>query len=308
MLLELARLLKKTVVNFRSKYMFGYLTFSHIRQYWEMQYSEGLHGIMEALTVTQRAWQACSLPVILNQWWFCILSEDIWQLLLTLLDFPGGPASKESTCNAGDPSLIPGSGRYTGEEIGYPLQYSWASLVAQLVKNLPAMQETLVNSWVRKICWRRAWLLTPYSGLENSMAYTSPWTVLSMGLQSVGHDWVTFISHNVTTYTYVILILLGFPGDTADKESTCNVGDLGSNPGLRRSPGEGNILEPTPLFWPEEFHRLYSPWGRKSQTQLSNFHFHWPFWSSQLEACYWYRTAPTMISSYHLSQSVNSQK
>ena len=42
---------------------------------------------------------------------------------------------KESTCNAGDSSLIPGSGRSTGEEIGYPLQYSWASLVAQLVKN-----------------------------------------------------------------------------------------------------------------------------------------------------------------------------
>ena len=68
MLLELARLLKKTVVNFRAKYMFGYLTFSHIRRYWEMQYLEGLHGIMEALTVTQRAWQAWSLPVILNQW------------------------------------------------------------------------------------------------------------------------------------------------------------------------------------------------------------------------------------------------
>ena len=51
---------------------------------------------------------------------------------------------KESFCNAGDPSLIPGSGRFTEEGIGYPLQYSWASLVAQLVKNLPAMQETCV--------------------------------------------------------------------------------------------------------------------------------------------------------------------
>ena len=78
----------------------------------------------------------------------------------------------------------------------------------------------------------------------------------------------------ITTYTYVTLTLLGFPGDAADKESTCNVGDLGSNPGLRRSPGEGNILEPTPVFWPGEFHGLYSPWGQKSRTQLSNFHFH----------------------------------
>ena len=51
---------------------------------------------------------------------------------------------KEFTCNAGDPGTIPGWGRSTGGEIGYPFQYSWASLVAQLVKNLPAMQETWV--------------------------------------------------------------------------------------------------------------------------------------------------------------------
>ena len=51
---------------------------------------------------------------------------------------------KESACNAGDPGLIPGSGRSAGEGIGYPLQYSWVSLMAQLVKNLPAMQETWV--------------------------------------------------------------------------------------------------------------------------------------------------------------------
>ena len=56
---------------------------------------------------------------------------------------------KESTCNAGDPSSIPGLGRFTGEGIGYPLQYSWASLVVQLVKNLPAMRET----WVRSLGW-----------------------------------------------------------------------------------------------------------------------------------------------------------
>ena len=47
--------------------------------------------------------------------------------------------------NAGDPGSIPGSGISAGEGIGYPLQYSWASLVAQLVKNLPAMQETQVQ-------------------------------------------------------------------------------------------------------------------------------------------------------------------
>ena len=53
----------------------------------------------------------------------------------------------------------------------------------------------------------------------------------------------------------------GFPGGSADKESTCNVGDLGSITGLGRSPGEGKGS--TPVFWPGEFHGLYSPWGRK---------------------------------------------
>ena len=51
-----------------------------------------------------------------------------------MLGFPDSSVGKESACNAGDPSLIPGLGRSAGEGIGYPLQYSWASLVAQLVK------------------------------------------------------------------------------------------------------------------------------------------------------------------------------
>ena len=58
--------------------------------------------------------------------------------------FPDCSVGKESACNAGDPGLILGLGRSAGEGIGYPLQYSWASLVAQLVKNLPAMKETWV--------------------------------------------------------------------------------------------------------------------------------------------------------------------
>ena len=98
---------------------------------------------------------------------------------------------KESACNAEDPSSIPRSGRSTREGIGYSLQYSWASLVAQLVKNPPTMQGT----WVEKIPWRRNSLTTP--------------------------------------------VLLGFSCGSAGKESTCNVGDLGSIPGLGRSPGEG---------------------------------------------------------------------
>ena len=66
------------------------------------------------------------------------------------MDFPGNSPGKESTFNAQD--LIQFLKRSPGEGIGYPLQYSWASLVAQMVKNLPAMQET----WVGKIPWRRA--------------------------------------------------------------------------------------------------------------------------------------------------------
>ena len=58
--------------------------------------------------------------------------------------FPDSSVGKESAYNAGDAGLIPGLGRFAGEGIGYPLQYSWASLVARLVKNPPAMLETWV--------------------------------------------------------------------------------------------------------------------------------------------------------------------
>ena len=58
--------------------------------------------------------------------------------------FPDRSVGKESACSAGDPGSIPGSGRSAGEGIGYPLLYSWASLVVQLVNNPPAMWETWV--------------------------------------------------------------------------------------------------------------------------------------------------------------------
>ena len=60
--------------------------------------------------------------------------------------FPDSSVGKESTCNAADPGSIPGLGTSNGEGTGYLLQYSWASLVAQLVKNPPAMRETWVQS------------------------------------------------------------------------------------------------------------------------------------------------------------------
>ena len=58
------------------------------------------------------------------------------------MGFPGSSVGKESTCNVEDPGWIPGSGRSPGEKTGYPLQYSWASLVPQTVKTPPAMWET----------------------------------------------------------------------------------------------------------------------------------------------------------------------
>ena len=65
--------------------------------------------------------------------------------------FPGSSAAKDSAGNAGGPSLIPWSGRFPGEEIDYPLQYSWASLVAQMIKNLSAVQETWVSASCSKL-------------------------------------------------------------------------------------------------------------------------------------------------------------
>ena len=105
--------------------------------------------------------------------------------------------------------------------------FSRAALIAQLVKNLPAMQKTRFDSWVGKIPWRRDKLPTP--------------------------------------------VFLDFPGGSAGKESTCNAGDLGSIPGLGRSPGEGK-------GYPLQYSGLKNSTGcivhgvAKSRTRLSDFH------------------------------------
>ena len=74
--------------------------------------------------------------------------------------FPGSSAGKESSCNVGDPSSIPRLGRSPGEWLRYPLQDSWAPLVAQTVKNPPACNAGF-DPWVGKIPWRRKWQPTP---------------------------------------------------------------------------------------------------------------------------------------------------
>ena len=174
------------------------------------------------------------------------------------MGFPETSVGKETACNAGDPASIPGLGKTPGEGNGYPLQYSglensvgcivhgvpkswtWlsnlhftyhvlrASLIAQLVKNLPAMQETLVQ----------------FLGQEDP---------LEKG----------YASHSS---------ILSFPCGSAGKESASSVEDLGSTPGLGRSPGEGKgyFLQYSGL---ENSMDCIVHGVPKSWTWLSNFHF-----------------------------------
>src|SRR5574342_149943 len=93
----------------------------------------------------------------------------------TLKGFPDSSVGKESACNAGDPGLIPGLGRSAGEGIGYSLQYSWASLVAQLVKNLPAMWET----WVRSLGWEDP-LEKGKTSHPSILAWRIPWDLFGL--------------------------------------------------------------------------------------------------------------------------------
>ena len=93
-------------------------------------------------------------------------------LLLECRGFPDSSVGKESTCNAEDPSLIPGLGRSAGEGISYPLKYSWASLVAQLEKNPPAMWET----WVQSLGWEDP-LEKGKASHSSILAWRIPWTV-----------------------------------------------------------------------------------------------------------------------------------
>ena len=122
------------------------------------------------------------------------------------MGFPDSSVGKESPCNAGDPVLIPGLGRSSGEGIGYPLQYSWASLVAQLVKNLPEMQET----WVRSPGLGRSpgegkGYPLQYSGLENSMDCTVHGVAKSQtGLSDLHFPFPCALRHILVGYLFYI--------------------------------------------------------------------------------------------------------
>ena len=96
----------------------------------------------------------------------------LWSTLQAIMGSPDSSAGKESTCSAGDPGSIPGSGRSAGEGMSYPLQYSRASPVAQLAKNPPAMQQI----WVRSLDWKD--LLEKGKATHSSiLAWRIPWTV-----------------------------------------------------------------------------------------------------------------------------------
>ena len=121
-----------------------------------------------------------------------VFHKNVGGVVRLVLGLPGSSSGKESTCNAGDPSSIPGLGRYPGESPGeFPLQYSWASRMAQTVKNLPAKWET----WV----WSLGWEVPPKEGMVTHWSILNwriPWAEEPGGLQSmrsqrIGHDWVT---------------------------------------------------------------------------------------------------------------------
>ena len=142
------------------------------------------------------------------------------------MGFHGGSAGKESACSAGDLGSIPGLGRSPGEGIGYPPQYSWASLVAQQVQNLPAMPGS-IPGFGRPSGERKGYPLQ-YSDLKNSMdcivhGVIKRWTWLSAFHFSLLHD-----------------KLRGLPSDLDSKESACNMGDLSLISELGRSPGDRN--------------------------------------------------------------------
>ena len=138
-----------------------------------------------------------------------IVYSTIFSIAYYIKGFPHSSVGEESACEAGDPDLIPGSGRSAGEGIGYPHQYSSASLVAQLVKNLPAMWESWVQSLGWEDPWRRKKLPTPVF-----------WPVEFRGLSPWGckeSDMTELIQqHNTLKNEFEIFLALPFNRDTQE--------------------------------------------------------------------------------------------
>ena len=126
----------------------------------------------------------------LAAWLGSSLSRPFLSQLLGAWGFPGSSTGKDSTCNAGNPRSIPELERSPGEGIGYPLQYSWTSLVIQMGKNLPAVRETWVQSLEETVhssilAWRipmdrGAWMCGSPWGCKESD--TPEWLSMHWGL------------------------------------------------------------------------------------------------------------------------------
>jgi len=174
--------------------------------------------------------------------------------------FPGGSVSKESACNAGDSSWIPGMGRSPRKRIDYLLQYSWASLVAQTVKNPPAIWET----WVWSLGWE--------DPLEKGMATHSG--ILAWRIPMDREAWQATV-HGVTkSWTWypnraslVVQIMKKIC-------LQCRRSQFHPIPGLGSSPGEGNGTHPSILVW-----RI--PWTEKTGS-LQSMGLQKSDWTEQL--------------------------
>ena len=171
--------------------------------------------------------------------------------------FPSSSAGKESACNAGDSDSIPGLGRSAGEGIGYQLQYSWASLVAQPVKNPPAVWET----WVRSLGWEDP--LEKGTATHSSiLAWRIPWTTVAKSRT------------RLRDFEKKLYNKDGFPGGASVKEPTCQCKRCKR---YRFSLWVGQIpwrreWLPTPVFLPGESHGQRSlmgcsPWSRTELTR-----------------------------------------
>ena len=105
-------------------------------------------------------WSYSEFSTIRSELTMTLASEN-YHFLSVILVFHGSSTGKESTCNAGDPGLFPASGRSAGEGISYPLLYSWAFLVVQMVKNLVIMWDLVMTPGLGSYTLRKEYLSTP---------------------------------------------------------------------------------------------------------------------------------------------------
>ena len=125
----------------------------------------------------------------------------IFTFIMCSMDFPGSSAGKESACNTGDPGSVPGLGRSREEGIGYAFQYSWASLVAHMVKNLPAVWET----WV----WSLGWEYPLEEGMGNHSSILAWRIITDKGLQTwAASPWDGRVGQTEWLSTHVQYVLM----------------------------------------------------------------------------------------------------